>query len=147
MLGRITNQMGSLLTGPRKRLVLTTLGAAALMTLTLLMSHRQGYMDLSQARPGWTNKPIVHGQGEPIVFSLITRGNDTAYETEVLLKVSVHGFSDQMSSWLMADGAHVHFLTCRLSSDRRRHIAKTPHDRARVGEATSLQCPSLFLPC
>lgn len=27
------------------------------------------------------------GQGEPIVFSLIVWGNETAYETDVLLKV------------------------------------------------------------
>ena len=37
--------------------------------------------------PTWGQKPIL-GQGEPIVFSLIVYGNETVYETDILVKVS-----------------------------------------------------------
>jgi hypothetical protein len=37
--------------------------------------------------PAWGKKPLS-GQGEPIVFSLIVYGNETVYETDILVKVS-----------------------------------------------------------
>jgi hypothetical protein len=42
------------------------------------------------------------GQGEPIVFSLICYGNETVYETDILLKVSrayAFGLQDESSDW------------------------------------------------
>jgi hypothetical protein len=49
----------------------------------------------------WGKKPVL-GQGEPIVFSLICYGNETVYETDILLKVSrayAFGLQDESSDW------------------------------------------------
>jgi hypothetical protein len=92
MLAQVANRIAAVLSGPRRRLVLTALGATALVSLTLLLSHQQGYVDLSHSNlaawPAWASSPVIHGRGEPVVFSLIVRGNETAVETAVLLKVS-----------------------------------------------------------
>lgn len=49
----------------------------------------------------WGKKTVL-GQGEPIVFSLICFGNETVYETDILLKVSrayAFGLQDESSDW------------------------------------------------
>lgn len=98
MAARLGNQLATLLRSPRRLLVL---GCAALVTVALILSHNQGYVDFAAASPGlwpsWSDAtPSIMGQGEPLVFSLIVVGNETAYETEVLLKVSyTHGRARQ----------------------------------------------------
>jgi len=132
MAARLGNQLATLLRTPRRLLVL---GSAALVTVALILSHNQGYVDFAAASPGlwpsWSDAaPSIMGQGEPLVFSLIVVGNETAYETEVLLKVSYTPASE--AGLLMPVRTDAHLLPHRLSFDRRRKVARIPHKRLRA---------------
>lgn len=84
-------QLWSALQNPSRRLILLSVGIC-IAALIGLSTHHQ-YIDPSSLTAGasyfnsaWSSSKVM-GTGEPIVFSLIVWGNETAYETDVLLKV------------------------------------------------------------
>lgn len=75
---------------PRRYVVI---GICVCIAAFLALAHQTSSMKpsafsaASTYYPTWGRTPTL-GQGEPIVFSLIVYGNETVYETDILVKVS-----------------------------------------------------------